>query len=584
MIQRERWLGDLSAPLALEASSKYEQAFFRALDFLYRVEPNPSQNLVELASLQYKYEGFATALVTLQDPNISPANATRLARGIANDEINKGNRENALEALEVAVETAAVIPPDRDGDRDKMEYLNIAHYYARVGEGERTFQLIDKIGGYAREYALFGVASKFAASGHDNLAFEAVEKSLKEDHLLAYGAIAQEQAKRGDLTSWANTVRTRLDGQDSSGLVYAFQGLAEYYHERGNVQEAQNALLSADESLAKGELVDSEIWKDRFVEFCLDKLKNPATALHIAQTVEPSISAVESLGKIVNLLRKQGKLSEIPDVVALADKKAQAMVNERGELHDWTIPYAQMAVADMRIKIGDPEGVKVLSQTASGLKSDHLHIAQRLAKQGFVEAALYLAPTFDNPLTQLVVAETILEYLIEAKDFEKAQQVLTTAAAQARQLASQRSEKGNEYLPSHLIDLGQKSAQIGDEEKAIQLFNLAHFSIPVYDPKKGHQRIDRELNSLVTGAVESGYFEEAQRAADDIDDPGIRIIGQIKIASGLISEGRYDEAFEVLSYVDDFTTAILDISLVVPEQQIALAAEYYRLLMHSKDN
>lgn len=51
--------------------SKFEQTFRVGIDLLRKTN-GASTSLSELASLQYEYQGFDTALATLQDTSISP--------------------------------------------------------------------------------------------------------------------------------------------------------------------------------------------------------------------------------------------------------------------------------------------------------------------------------------------------------------------------------------------------------------------------------------------------------------------------------------------------------------------------------
>lgn len=481
----------------------------------------------------------------------------------------------------MAIDLAAKIPDDRDGARDEMEYYTIAHHYARLGDAGKTFALVDLIGSNAKENALFGIASEFAAGGYDDLAFQTARKLKQQRSSLTYGAIAGQQAKRGDLQAWEETIKTQL--KDRSGLVYAYHGLAEHYYNRGDMQNARNAILLADILLPEGELrTVTGIWKSRFVDFALEKLQDPTAALTITKSAEPSISAIKNYADIVAFLQKTDRQEETPNIISLADENAEAIVNRRGSLYDWTKPYAQMVVADMYIKAGETEeGTQKIDEILAHLKGDRFDIAQRLASQGSVDAALYISD-FDNPLTQLVIYETIFESLIKAKDIERAKKVLTTGAELAKNLAQQDHTTSSEYLPGHLQSLGNSFVQLGESEAAKELFDLAFSTIK--NSARNQRKRDYELAQLLSNEVQSFYFERATRAVDETMDPGRRIEGYIKIASGLISAEKYEDAYQTLLKAEELISVISSIGVVFPEPQLALATQHYRLMMLQRQN
>lgn len=430
--------------------------------------------------------------------------------------------------------------------------------------------------------ALSGMTTAFAKNGYDDLAFEAVEKRKRDRKSLYYGLIAREQALRGDIEAWQKTVN-KID--DPSCLAPAYQGLATHYANTGEKEMARNNILLANEYIAKGELKDvSDLWRSRFYDFTMEKLQDTNTALTIVRAMEPSLNKSLQYVDLINYLLKNGNKEEVPALISEADKNANEIINKDGSNYNWTKPSAQLTVADLYIRTGQEEEGKRRIDSVLEQKTDLTEMADKLIQFGCVDTALYITPRLEKPLTQLGRYESCAEILIKSGEKERAKNILDQAAKIAKDLSSQDKTNDTEYLPSHLSTIAEEYDNLGEQEKSIELFDLA-FSNLRYTVTH-IRKFDVEASYLLRKEVKAGYFEGAKTAVKSIFDPMINFNACMEIVQGYIDSGKYDEAYKSLVNAEKLAFKVEPeqyIGGVQGEPQLEIATSYYKLKMLQKD-
>ncbi len=398
---------------------KSTQLYAAGIGLLEGSKYSRSPVLPELAVQKVQYESFAVALPLLNHPKNDPAALVNAAQQIADIEILRGNIDNALIALDLVIPVIPCIPAGRNDYGGESHYFTIAERYAQLGEVTKALEVIDKISHGGQENAQFSVIYVLAHHGYDVEAFSVVDQFNDVDERPSmYGVIAQKQAERGDIVGWRETVDTKIEG-DKSGLVRAYTGLSQYHYDHNNLESGQEALKEANKSLITGPLQEVAIfWQLDFIKLALEK-NDPEAAFSIAQSMDPDWMVVQQYANIITFLQKSGKDNLVQKVLLKAEDTVEALIDD----DDDDKLLAQCIVTDMYLKTGEQVEGKGKLDDLLEQQIPVFETAQKLAKHGIIDAAMYLAQQL-QPLERLAIYEQAIAELIEADEKKKAEEIL----------------------------------------------------------------------------------------------------------------------------------------------------------------
>ncbi len=156
-------------------------------------------------------------------------------------------------------------------------------------------------------------------------------------------------------------------------------------------------------------------------------------------------------------------------------------------------------------------------------------------------------------------------------------EILNQAAEIIKNLTALDTAGKNEYLQSHLTEIGKTYARLRDIDSSTEFFDMAHAR-----NKKSTERSDYDRRDLVRTEITMGHIDKALELVRAVGDPMNKFNAYVDVANSLIDKGHLAEAFQILTQAESISATIDPrkyVGGVLGDPQLTLATQYYRLAM-----
>ncbi len=495
-----------------------------------------------------------------------------------------GRGEDSIKILQLGLELAPNIPPDRDDHNIDKGYRALMEAFAERGEVELAFKTIEHTENYPtespyRSNMINSIIYRLVKCGFLDEAYIAIGKLKEDEKEYVYGFVARASARRGDF----ETVE-KLDQQGLLNDVFRLASIydqAEYYIEKGEKEAARTAIMKAVEIHTKHDFSDD--WRFRLVRIAYEKLDDTDLAKELLSQLKDTRFDTMLLSDIIQIQLQNGQQEEAKVTLQQFEERINQVESTKQNLAAISNNRAQLS--DFYFKLGMPneaklEIAKIISNMAKLDEFQKYQITDQLIKTDNIELRTFFLTKLKKP------PQWIDEYLatteIEAGNNEvgiklldeviEAQFILKPDLTEEERLKEIRGRFS--YSLERYYQLYIKA---GVPEKAKSLLER-HF-------KEIYSTRDEEIKyyysncmlRILESALSTGNLDIGRSAIDEIDSPFTKSHAYAKLAEYLIETGSFDSAIQALQTAEELARHESEYRSVNSEAFLEIANKYLLL-------